>query len=261
MNIARSHLPRARANPSSRLPRTMLILGKRDSPLGDYAPMGNIITVASGKGGCSKTTTVMILSANLASQGYKVAVVDADRNQSFASWHSQAYEGPAFECHSEIDHIKVVDLAGNLSDTHDVVLVDTAGFESLTAASAIGMADFVLIPCMPDRGSVRETMRTAQQVASLSKAARRTIPYSVLLTRWKARGLSERAALDSLQEEKMVILSHTLGDLADFTKLSFSGSVPLTGKVGGQAAMLIGELSGKGAIPKKTSDRKGDKAA
>ncbi len=176
--------------------------------------MGNILTVASGKGGVSKTSTVMILSVNLASQGYRVAVIDADRNQSFASWHAQAYEGPEFTCRSEIDHIKVVDLAGELSDSHDIVLVDTAGFESLTAASAIGMADFVMIPCMPDRGSVREAMRTAQQVASLSKAARRTIPYSILLTRWKPRGLSERAALDSLREEKLTILDSSLGDLS-----------------------------------------------
>jgi chromosome partitioning protein len=200
----------------------------------------------------------MILAANLIKHGYSVAVVDADRNQSFASWHAQAYEGPPFVCRSEIDHIKVVDLAGELADQHDVVLVDTAGFESLTAASAIGMADFVLIPCMPDRGSVREAMRTVQQVASLSKAARRAIPYSVLLTRWKPRGLSERAALDSLRGENLTLLEHALGDLSDFTKLSFSGFVPTNGKVGAQAAMLIGELVGKGAIPAR---RKGRKAA
>lgn len=220
--------------------------------------MGTIVTVASGKGGVSKTSTVMILSVNLAAQGYRVAVVDADRNQSFASWYAQAYEGPAFTCQSEIDHIKVVDLTGELADSHDVVLVDTAGFESLTAASAIGMADFVLIPCMPDRGSVRETMRTAQQVASLSKAARRTIPYSVLLTRWKPRGLSERAAIDSLREEHLIILENAVGDLSDFTKLSFSGTVPTTGKVGEQTARLIVELSAKGAIPPR---RKGAKVA
>jgi len=220
--------------------------------------MGNILTVASGKGGCSKTSTVMLLSANLAAQGYRVAVIDADRNQSFASWHAQAYEGPEFTCRSEIDHIKVVDLAGELSESHDVVLVDTAGFESLTAASAIGMADFVIIPCMPDRGSVREAMRTTQQVASLSKAARRTIPYRILLSRWKPRGLSERAALDSLQEEKLAILDQTLGDLADFAKLSFSGFVPVSGRVWEQATSLIEELVGKGAIP---NSRKGRKAA
>ena len=143
----------------------------------------------------------------------------------------------------------MVDLAGELSESHDTVLVDTAGFESLTAASAIGMADFVMIPCMPDRGSVREAMRTSQQVASLSKAARRDIPYSLLLTRWKPRGLSERAALDSLREEGLTILDQTLGDLSDFTKLSFSGFVPTTGKVEEPACSLIAELVGKGAIP------------
>jgi len=218
--------------------------------------MGNILTVASGKGGVSKTSTVMILSVNLTAKGYKVAVIDADRNQSFVSWHTQAYEGPSFTCRSEIDHIKVVDLAGELAEDHDVVLVDTAGFESLTAASAIGMADFVIIPCMPDRGSVREAMRTSQQVASLSKAARRTIPYSLLLTRWKPRGLSERAALDSLQQEGLTILDQMLGDLSDFTKLSFSGQVPTTGRVGEQASSLIDQLAGKGAIPAMQKGRK-----
>ncbi len=223
--------------------------------------MGLVLTVASGKGGCSKTTTVMLLAANLVARGYRLAVVDADRNQSFASWHAQAYEGPDITCRSEVDHIKVVDLAGELAGEHDVVLVDTAGFENLTAASAIGMADHVLIPCMPDRGSVRETMRTAQQVASLSKAARRSIPYSILLTRWKPRGLSERAALDSLDGERLPILDCRLGDSAEFTKLSFSGIVPVTGKVSEQAASLIGELARKGAIPAIPSNPMGARAA
>ena len=104
---------------------------------------------------------------------------------------------------------------------------------------------------MPDRGSVREAMRTVQQVVSLARAARRPTPHSIVLTRWKARGLSERAALESLREEKLPILEHSLSDLSDYSKLSFSGAVPTNGKVGGQAAMLIEELAGKGAIPDK----------
>jgi chromosome partitioning protein len=175
--------------------------------------------------------------------------VDSDRNQSFAGWHAQAYEGPALTMVTEIDHVRVVDAASSLAEGHDVVLVDTAGFENLTAASAIGMADFVLIPCMPDRGSVRETLRTAQQVASLSKAARRPIPHGVVLTRWKTRGLSERAALDSLTAAKLPIMAQALSDLTDYSKLSFSGAVPLSGKVGAQADRVIGQLASKGAIP------------
>jgi chromosome partitioning protein len=211
--------------------------------------MGSIVTIAQSKGGAGKTTLAATLAPNLAALGYRVTVVDSDRNQSFAAWHANAYEGPAFTCVSEIDHIRVVDLAGQQADRNDVVLVDTAGFENLTAASAIGMADFVLIPCMPDRGSIRETLRTAQQVASLSRAARRPIPYSVMLTRWKAKGLSERATLDSLAEAGLPILKQPLADLSDYSKLSFSGAVPLSGKVGNQADKVIAELVAKGAIP------------
>ncbi|HET6520639.1 MAG TPA: ParA family protein [Geminicoccaceae bacterium] len=211
--------------------------------------MGIIIACAQSKGGSGKTTLVSCLAADLATSGYRVCVVDSDRNQTFASWHASAYEGPAFTCVSEVDHIRVVDLAGEMAESHDVVLVDTAGFENLTAASAIGMADYVLIPCMPDRGSVRETLRTAQQVTSLSKAARRPIPHSVVLTRWKPRGLSERAALDSLREAGLPILDSMISDTAEYSKLSFSGAVPVTGKVRTQVSSLIEELRTKGVIP------------
>jgi chromosome partitioning protein len=121
------------------------------------------------------------------------------------------------------------------------------------------MADFVLIPCMPDRGSVRETLRTASQVASLSKAARRAIPHSVILTRWKPKGLAERAALDSIEEAGLPVLEHSFADLSDYAKLSFSGSVPLSGKVGMQADKVIAALVGKGAIPPRRSKKAKEK--
>ncbi len=42
-----------------------------------------------------------------------------------------------------------------------------------------------------------------------------------------------------------------LSDLSDYSKLSFSGAVPLTGKVGMQAEGLVAELVTKGVIPSK----------
>jgi len=88
-----------------------------------------------------------------------------------------------------------------------------------------------------------------KQWRQVADQARRQIPYGIVLTRWKARGLSERAALDSLAGEHLRILTSGLSDLADFLKLSFSGTVPRSGKVAEQASSLIDELCGKGAIP------------
>ncbi len=159
--------------------------------------MGQILTIATSKGGGGKTTLAACLAANLAAQGYRVSVVDADPNATFSDWHS-VYEGPPFICVAEARHIEVVDVAQAHADAHDVVLVDTAGFGNLTAASAMGAADYVLIPCMPDRGSIREALRTAQQTDSLARAARRAIPYRIVLTQWREGGLVERATLDEL---------------------------------------------------------------
>ena len=137
--------------------------------------MGNIVTIASSKGGVGKTVLAACLATNLAARGYHVAVVDADPNASLADWYS-VYSGPAITCMTESGHVEVVDVAQREADRRDVTLVDTAGFGSLTASAAIAAADHVLIPVMADRGSVREAIRTARQVESLARAARRAIP-------------------------------------------------------------------------------------
>src|SRR3954451_18946239 len=111
-----------------------------------------ILTVAQSKGGCAKSSTICALAPNLAAHGFRVCVVDSDRNQSFASWYNQVYQGPPLTCTSEIDHIRVVDLAATQAETHDVVFVDTAGFENLTSASAIGIGDFLVIPLIAEPG-------------------------------------------------------------------------------------------------------------
>lgn len=208
--------------------------------------MGQILTIATSKGGGGKTTLAACLAANLAAQGYRVAVVDADPNATFSDWHS-VYEGPPFACVAEARHIEVVDIAQAQADACDVVLVDTAGFGNLTAASAMGAADFVLIPCMPDRGSIREALRTAQQTDSLARAARRAILYRIVLTQWREGGLVERATLDELAE--LPQLAHRLPFLSGFRKATFDGKVPVTGRIGEEAYKLIAELAQLGAIP------------
>ena len=84
----------------------------------------------------------------------------------FSAWHA-TYNGPALRCQAEMRDVELVDLAQGWADELDVVVIDTAGFGNLTAAAAMGCADHVLVPCMPDRGSTREAARTVEKVASL----------------------------------------------------------------------------------------------
>jgi chromosome partitioning protein len=209
--------------------------------------MGSIIVVASSKGGCSKTTTVTALSVNLAAHRYRVAVCDADPNQAFARWHKTA-EAPAMTVTTEIDHNTIVGHLLGLAQTHDVVLCDTGGWSNQTQVFAMGAADLVLIPVMPDRNSVVEARRTAQQVKSVAEIARRPIPYRVLLTRWNKRGLSERATLEDLEASNLPRLQQTIGDLTAFQKSTFSGVMPHTGFIGNMVSKVIDELKGLDAL-------------
>jgi chromosome partitioning protein len=192
----------------------------------------------------------MVVSATLAAMRYRVAVIDADPNACFAQWH-KIYEGAPFDCSAEVRQDEIVDHAQAEAATHDVVLIDTAGFGNTTAAFAAGTADYVLVPVMPDRASTVEAMRMVRQVGSFSKASRRDIPVAIVRSRWNSKGLVERAVMSDLEASGAPVLESFFADLSDFGKLTLSGKVPMTGKLGTQADKMIGELIELGAIPAK----------
>jgi chromosome partitioning protein len=217
--------------------------------------MGSIIAICSWKGGVGKSTATTTLAVNLAAQGYAVAVIDCDPNQAFAVWHKTA-EAPPLTVTSCIDHNEIVAHAMTQGDEHDVTLLDTAGFANQTAVFGMGTADLVLIPCMPDRNSVLEARKTAKQVESISRIARRTIPHRLLLTRWTPKGLAEKATLEDIEESGLIPLSQHLSDLVAFQKATFSGVMPRTGLIGHQTDRVIEALRGLEAIPAKPVRKK-----
>jgi len=215
---------------------------------------GSIIAICSWKGGCGKTTLCTALAVNLAAVRYRVAVIDADPNQAFATWHKIA-EAPPLTVTSCIDHNEIVPHAAAQAENNDVTLIDTAGFANQTAVFAIGAADLVLIPAMPDRNSVLEARKTARQVDSVGQIARRPIPYRIVLSRWDPRGLSERAAVEDLEGSGLPRLNWYLSDLSAYQKYTFSGVMPHTGIVAIQVRRLIEEIVGLGAIAPKPAEK------
>ena len=204
--------------------------------------MGHIITIASSKGGAGKTALCMVLGANMAALGRRTAVVDADPNRSFSDWHAYNYDRTPFDCVAETRETAVVEQAQALAETHDTVLIDTAGFGNRTALMAMGTADLVLVPVMPDRHSVREAIRTAAEVAAVGKLARRVIPVRAVGSRWHKGGLAERAAVADLAAAGVTLARGTLPALSAMDKATFSGDVPLVGSVGAAVDRLLEEI-------------------
>jgi chromosome partitioning protein len=206
-----------------------------------------IVAIANSKGGSAKTTLCTALAVNLARDHYRVAVIDADINGTFSTWHRSATAPPltATACQ---DHEKIVAHAYRQSEEHDICLIDCAGFSNQTSVFACGSSDLVLIPVTPDRGSVIEAKRTAGQIENVAQIARREIPYRVVLSRWTPKGLAERATLSDVAAAGLPCLIQHIPNLTAFAKSSFSGDMPATGYIGLTVSRLIEELKGLGVF-------------
>ncbi len=204
--------------------------------------MGTIITVATQKGGAGKTTLTRILSVNLATQGWKVAVIDADPNKGFSEW-AQVYTGPTLSVHTEPDEKRLANLPADLAEEYDTVIIDTAGFGSRSMLVAIGAADGVIIPCMPDRGSVREAEQTAEWVRNLSKSTRRSIDFRVIMTGFDPRRSADKYAYEQATAGMgLPFLDARLSDRTAYQASSWSGTVPTDGVIGKEAKVLADEI-------------------
>lgn len=205
--------------------------------------MGNIVTIATQKGGAGKTTLARVLSADLARRGRRVAVIDADPNRGFTEW-AELYTGPAMTFRAEPDEKELANLPADLAETHDVVVIDTARFGSRSMLVAIGAADGVIIPCMPDRGSVREAEQTAVWVRNLSRSTRREIQFRVVMTGFDIRRAADRHALNQAQNElALPFLKAVLSDRTAYQASSWSGAAPSDGVIGREAAILTDEIA------------------
>ena len=65
-----------------------------------------VIAAANAKGGCGKSTTILILAGEYAAQGYRVHIIDADPSKRLLKWgqagvkleRSQSARRPAPPC-------------------------------------------------------------------------------------------------------------------------------------------------------------------
>ncbi len=208
----------------------------------------SIITIATTKGGAGKTTLARLILGRAALSGFKVAAVDADFNHTLTDWVTAISKQPITVRH-ELDETKIVPLVAELHETHDIVVIDTAGAASQATIFAIGCADLVLVPVAPSAADIVEAIKTVNLIRSAAQMLRRDVPARVVLTAVQPGTHIADHVENELAKANLPIFSTRLHRLVAFQEMSFTGISPTTGLAGVQAGNFLDELEDLGVIP------------
>lgn len=138
-----------------------------------------VIAAANSKGGCGKSTTVLILAGEYASQGYRVHIIDADPKKRLVRW-AQAGAKPAEITVSEANAATMRDEIEKARKQADVVLIDVEGSANAALTLAVAFSNVVIVPAMISPPDVEDGIGTLKLILDMAHASRREIPYGFL---------------------------------------------------------------------------------
>ena len=143
------------------------------------------ISFIQPKGGAGKSTSALILAAELA-KGAKVIVIDADPNAPIAKWSRRGGGTTNPEIVQADKEDSIFDLADEAQKKAAFVIVDTEGVADLQAAYTISVSDFVIITSQGSALDQDNAARAIKLIKDQERQTRRRIPHAVLFTRVNA---------------------------------------------------------------------------
>lgn len=203
-----------------------------------------IISVASAKGGCGKTTLALLLSAELALDGYQVSLLDSDLNQHASAFGRRA-DIPGLSILPDIDEANVLASLRHAEASCDVVLIDLPGGSSTLALKALQRSHFVLVPTQASLPDVRDAVKTVAQIDDAQDLARAPIARALIWTRLLP-GFESRAARhvrESVEGKGLPVLGSAIMERAAFREIHISGQVPRQSDPNGSAAANVSALT------------------
>lgn len=203
------------------------------------------VSIASAKGGCGKTTTSILLGAELAlHQGYSVALLDSDLNQHASAFGKKA-KIPGLTIVPDIDEANVLTALRKAEADNDLVLIDLPGGSSTLALKALQRSHFVLVPTQASLPDVRDAMKTLAQIDDAQDLARAPIARAIVWTRFLSgfESKSARHVRTGLEGQGVEILKTALMERAAFREIHITGTVPREVAPDGGAAANVAALA------------------
>ena len=203
-----------------------------------------VVAIASAKGGVGKSTLAILLGAEFALDGYRVAVLDADLNQHTAAFGLKCTL-PSFRVVPDIGEKEILKALREAEDQSDVVLVDLPGGSSTLALKAMQRSHFVVVPMRPSLPDARDAVKTVAQIDDAQELARTPIPRALVWTLFRS-GFESRVSRHvrkTLEGEGIPILKSALMERAAFQAIHLTGKVPRQSEPKGAAAENVTALA------------------
>lgn len=186
------------------------------------------VSIASDKGGVSKTTCAILFATELALDGYRVTLIDADLNQQAVAF-GQKTDIAGLSVIGEVREDNILSLLRKAEGESEVVLVDLPGGSSTLALKALHRSHFVLVPSQASLPDIRAAMKTVAQIDDAQELARSPIARAIVWTRVLSgfESRSARHVRQSVEEEGQVpILKTSIMERAAFREIHITGKVP-----------------------------------
>jgi chromosome partitioning protein len=197
--------------------------------------MPAVISLASAKGGCSKTTTALALGLELALDGARVVVLDADPNQhaaefgtTFARTKQVLPERAGFAVTPNITEDNILSEIRTAKAAVDFVIVDLPGVAAKLTLLGLTRSDLVMVPVQPSKMDARDALRTIKDIEQASEMVGREIPFRILLARWPVLNetVVARHTRDELAKKGMPVLATPFMDRTAWKEMVYSGRCP-----------------------------------
>ena len=184
-----------------------------------------IYAVVNTKGGVGKTTTAVHLATMLARTG-KTLLIDADPQQSAASWAVWRTEAgralsPTTIC---LSGKAVFDEGRKMAEDYAECVVDAGGRDSSGLRAALLLAQIAIIPIGASNLDAA-AMTDLLEVVELSKDYNAGLDVRVLLTRIDSRTKDATEMLEFLESQKLKVMSTRVCERVAYRRAIGEGAI------------------------------------
>jgi chromosome partitioning protein len=204
-----------------------------------------IVSIASAKGGCAKTTLALLLGAELAlAHGYRVSILDSDVNQ-HASQFGKRANIPGLTIVGDITEDNVLKTLRDAEVANDVVVIDLAGGSSTLSLMALQRSHLVLVPTQTSLPDTRDAMKTIAQINNAQELAGRVVARAIIWTRVTAQFESRenRHIRKAMEANKIEILHTALMERNAYRSIHITGKVPRQSAPQSPAAENVAQIT------------------